>query len=323
MAFKVANLKLSSGHEMPALGLGTWQSKPGEVTQSVKWAIEAGYRHIDGALIYQNEAEVGAGIKAKIDDGTVKRDELFITTKLWCNAHRPDCVLPAIKKSLSDLGLTYVDMYLIHWPMGYQPGEELFPLNKETGIPHFDNETDLANTWKEMEKLVEMGLAKSIGVSNFNHKQLEHIIKNGKIQPANNQIEMHPYFPQQKLVEFCKKHNIAVVAYSPFGCPSHPAAKPGDPKLLEEPKLIELGKKHGKGPNHVIIRWLLQLGVITIPKSVNKDRIIDNFNISDFSLTDEEMKIVESLDKGKAGRINFEVIKDKGNSKDYPFDEEF
>jgi len=321
MAAQQPKLKLSSGHEMPQVGLGTWQSKPGEVAQSVSWAIEAGYRHIDGARIYQNEPEVGAGIKAKIADGTVKREDLFVTTKLWNNAHRPDCVLPACKRSLKDLGLDYVDMYLIHWPMGYRPGEELFPMDGEN--PIFDNETDLADTWKEMEKLVQLGLVKSIGVSNFNSKQLQHIIKNGTIKPANNQIEMHPYFPQQKLVKFCQSHDIAVVAYSPFGCPEHPAAKPGDPKLLEEPKLIELGKKYGKGPNHIIIRWLLQTGVIAIPKSVNKNRIIDNFKVFDFTLTDEDLKVVESLDKGKAGRINKEVIKDKGYSKDYPFDEEF
>jgi len=307
---------------MPALGLGTWQSKPGEVTQAVCWAIDAGYRHIDGARIYQNEPEVGAAIKAKIDDGTVKREDLFVTTKLWNNAHRPDCVLPACKKTLSDLGLEYVDMYLIHWPIGFRPGDELFPKDAE-GTVIFDNETDLADTWKEMEKLVGLGLAKSIGVSNFNHKQLEHILKTATIPPANNQIEMHPYFPQQKLVEFCKKHNIAVVAYSPFGCPTHPASKPGDPKLLEEPKLIELGKKYGKGPNHVILRWLLQRGVITIPKSINKDRLTDNFNVFDFTITEEDMKIVESLDKGKAGRINVEILSDKVQSKDYPFNEEF
>jgi len=317
---QVPNIKLNNGLNMPALGFGTWQSKPGEVAASVKIAIEAGYRHIDGALIYQNEPEVGEGIKTKIDDGTVKREDLFVVSKLWNNAHRPDCVLPAIKKTLSDLGLTYVDLYLVHWPMGLQPGEELVPRDAN-GKAIVDNETDLADTWKEMEKLVELGLTKSIGVSNFNSEQIEHILKNAKIPPATNQIEMHPYFIQTKLVEFCKKRGVSITAYSPFASPSHPTAKPGDPKLLDEPKLLEIGKKYGKGANHVILRWLIQKDVITIPKSVTKSRIIDNFNVLDFTLTEQDMKEVESLDKGAAGRINTDSF--LAHSKDYPFNIEF
>jgi len=320
MAPVVPALKLNDGREMLQLGLGTWQSQPGEVTKSVIIAIEAGYRHIDGARIYQNEPEVGAAIKAKIDDGTVKREELFVVSKLWDTAHRPDCVLPAIKKTLADLGLEYLDMYLVHWPMGLQPGEELVPRDAN-GDCLIDNETDLVDTWKKMEELVKLGLTKSIGVSNFNSEQLQKILDNSTIPPSNNQIEMHPYFTQKKLVEFCKQKGIAVTAYSPFGCPTHPTAKPGDPKLLEEPKLIEIGKKYGKGPNHVILRWLLQRGIITIPKSVTKSRIIDNFNVFDFTLTEEDLAEVESLDKGPAGRINTELfLKD---SKDYPFNIEF
>jgi len=316
-------MKLNTGHNMPALGLGTWLAKAkGEGSQAVIDAIDAGYRHIDTALIYENEVEVGAGIKAKIDDGTVKREDLFVTTKLWDTAHRPDCVLPACKKSLSNLGLDYVDMYLIHWPIGLRPGDDLFPKDAE-GTIIYDNETDLADTWKEMENLVKLGLVKAIGVSNFNHKQLEHIIQKGTIPPAHNQIEMHPYFPNNKLVDFCKKHNITVVAYSPFGSPSHPALRAGYPKLLEDPRLTEVGKKYGKGANHVILRWLLQKGVSTIPKSSNKGRIIDNFNVFDFTLTEEEMKVVESLDMGKDGRTNIEIFSEKVQSKDYPFFEEF
>lgn len=233
------------------------QSKPGEVTASVIAAIEAGYRHIDAALIYQNEPEVGAAIKQKIDDGTVKRCDLFITSKLWSNSHRPDCVLPAIKQTLSDLGTDYLDLYLIHWPMGFQPGGKLIPTDKD-GNALLDNETDLGDTWKEMEKLVELGLAKSIGVSNFSKGQIENILKIAKLPVSNNQIEMHPYFGQANLVEYCQGKGISVTAYSPFGCPDHPASKPGDPKLLEEPKLVEIGGKYGKGANHVILRWIVR-----------------------------------------------------------------
>ncbi len=151
-------------------------------------AIEAGYRHIDGAHFYGNEAEYGAGIKAKIGDGTVKREDLFVVSKLWGNAHHPDCVLPAIKKTLADLGLEYLDLYLIHWPIGLQPGGEKIPLEKD-GNWLIDNETDLADTWKQMEELVRLGLTKSIGVSNFNKRQIEDILKIATIPPANNQVK--------------------------------------------------------------------------------------------------------------------------------------
>jgi aldehyde reductase len=318
MAATQPSLKLNSGYDMPQVGLGTWQSKPGEVTASVITAIEAGYRHIDGARIYQNEPEVGAAVKAKIADGTVKREDLFITSKLWNNAHRPDCVLPAIKRTLADLELEYVDLYLVHWPMGLQPGETLIPLDAD-GKPILDNETDLADTWKAMEELVKLGLAKSIGVSNFNKRQIENILKIATIPPANNQIEMHPYFTQRKLVDYCHSKGITVTAYSPFGCPTHPMF-PGA-KCLEEPKILEVGKKYGQGANHVIIRWLIQRGVIAIPKSVTKSRIIDNFNVFDFTLTEDDIKDVESLDKGPKGRINSEPH--MLGSKDYGFNDEY
>jgi len=313
-------VKFNNGVEIPQLGFGTWQSKPGEVTAAVKDAIAAGYRHIDGARIYENEQEVGAGIKAKIDDGTVKREDLFVVTKLWDNAHHPDAVIPALKTSLKDLGLTYVDLYLIHWPIPLKPTTELIPRDKDGNI-QYANEIDLADTWKKMEELLRLGLTKAIGVSNFNTEQLNHILKSATVVPATNQIELHPYFPQYKLVDFCKGKGISITAYSPFGCPTHPTAKPGDPKLLEEPKLVQIGKKYGKSPNHVILRWILQRGLITIPKSVTKNRIIDNFNVFDFTLTDEDMQAVQSLDKGAAGRINTELFLKE--SKGWPFGIEF
>jgi len=313
-------LKLNDGHDIPVLGLGTWQSKPGEVTQAVSDAIEAGYRHIDGARIYQNEHEVGAGIKKKLDDGTVKREELFVVNKLWDNSHHPDAVLPAIKKTLGDLGLDYLDMYLIHWPISFEPVEELIPRDAEGKLRFAD--IDLAETWKKMEDLVRLGLTRSIGISNFNSQQIEHILKSATIKPATNQIEMHPYFNQTKLVEFCKARGISITAYSPFVCQgSHPTSKPGDPMILDEPILTEIGKKYGKKSNHVILRWLIQKGVITIPKSVTKSRIIDNFAVFDFTLSDDDMKAVESLDKGAKGRVNTEL--DFKEHKGWPFGIEF
>jgi aldehyde reductase len=316
----VPSIKLNSGYNMPMLGFGTWQSKPGEVKQAVEDAIDAGYRHIDGARCYENEQEVGSAYKSKIDDGTVKREDLFIVSKLWDSSHHPDAVIPALKKTLCHLGLAYLDLYLIHWPISFKTSDQLCPTD-ENGRPLYDNDLDLADTWKKMEEAVKLGLTKSIGLSNFNSQQIDHILKNCTIKPANHQIELHPYFPQNKLVDFCKARGISVTAYSPFGSPTHPTAKPGDPKLLEEPKLIEIGKKYGKRPNHVILRWMIQRDLITIPKSVTKSRIIDNFNIWDFTLTAEEMNVVQSLDKGPAGRVNTELMFKE--SKGWPFGIEF
>lgn len=306
---------------MPVLGLGTYEGgKLGEVKEAVITAIEAGYRHIDGARVYENEKEVGAAIKAKIEDGTVKREDLFIVSKLWDTAHKPDQVLPAIKQTLSDLGLDYLDLYLIHWPMGLQPSDKLFPVDAD-GKTLIDDETDYVDTWKKMEELVRLGLTRSIGISNFNSVQIERVLANASIPPAVIQIEVHPYLTQHKLLKFCKEKGIRVTAYSPFGSPAHPAAKPDDPKLLEEPKILDLSKKYGKGPNHIILKWLLQRELITIPKSVTKSRIVDNIDVFDFTLTEEDMKQIESLDKGQKGRVYTESFLE--GSKHYPFNIEY
>jgi aldehyde reductase len=318
MALKQApKLLLNNGTEVPIFGLGTWKSKPGEVTQAVKDAIDAGYRHIDGALIYQNESEVGAGIRAKIEDGTVKREELFVVSKLWNTFHRPDLVEPAIRTTLFDLGLDYVDLYLIHWPTAWKEEGELAPKDESGKLLYSD--ADFVDTWKAMEELVGKGLAKSIGVSNFNSQQLERLLDSAKIVPAANQIECHPYLNQRKLIEFCKSQTIAVTAYSPFGSPDRPWAKPDDPKLLDDPKLVEIGKKYSKSSAQVILRWMVQRDVIVIPKSVNKGRITENFNIFDFDLTPEDMEAIYQMNRDWRA-VPVEHFKDH---KDYPFNIEF
>lgn len=190
------------------------QSKPGEVFQAVRDAIDAGYRHIDCAYNYLNEAEVGTGIKSKIDQGIVKREDLFVCSKLWNTFHRPDLVEPALQNSLKDLQLSYLDLYLIHFPTAFQEGGDRYPKD-EQGKVVFSN-VDFCDTWKAMEELVHKGLVKSIGISNFNSKQMERILACASIPPAVNQIEVHPYMSQTKLVEFCKAKNVAVTAYSPL-----------------------------------------------------------------------------------------------------------
>lgn len=287
-------LKFNNGNEVPSFGIGTWKSKPGEVTVAVKDAIDIGYRHIDCAYVYGNEKDVGIAIRDKLNQGIIKRPELFITSKLWNTFHRPDLVEPAIKKTLSNLNLAYVDLYLIHWPMAYKEGDSLFPKNADDTPALSD--VDYIDTWKAMEDLVTKGYVKNIGVSNFNSEQLDRLLKNCTIKPVTNQIECHPYLTQRKLSDFCKERDILVTAYSPLGSPDRPWAKPDDPKLLEDEKLIELAKKYNKTPAQVLIRYQLDRGHIVIPKSVTKTRITQNSKVFDFKLSEEDIAYIDTFD---------------------------
>ncbi|XP_055905087.1 aldo-keto reductase family 1 member B1-like isoform X2 [Eupeodes corollae] len=318
MSSKVPNVVLNNGNKMPILGLGTWGSPPGEVAQAVKDAIDIGYRHIDGAHVYQNEHEVGEGVNAKIAEGAVKREDIFVTSKLWNTFHRPDLVRGACETTLKNLGLKYVDMYLIHWPMAYAEGESLFPSTPDGKTQYSD--VDYVDTWKEMEKLVDAGLCKSIGLSNFNKKQIERVLAVARIQPATNQIECHPYLNQRKLMDFCKSKNIVITAYSPLGSPNRPWAKPGDPVLMDDPKIVAIAKKYNKTPAQILIRYQLRRGNIVIPKSVTKARIASNFDVFGFDLTDEDEKTIDSFDCN--GRF-VAIEHAKGVHPHYPFADEF
>ncbi|CAH1175845.1 unnamed protein product [Phaedon cochleariae] len=292
---RAPTVKLNSGFEFPVLGLGTWKSKPGEVTQAVKDAIDAGYRHIDCAHYYQNEAEVGAAIKEKIQSGVVKRADLFVTSKLWSTFLKPDLVEPNLRLILSHLGLDYLDLFLIHWPCALKEGGALLPKRPDHDVLSEFSNVDYIDTWKELERLQKLGLTRSIGVSNFNKRQIERIIDNGTIVPATNQVECHPYLNQKKLIAFCKSKGIVITAYSPLGSPDRPWAQPGDPILTEEPKIKALATKYNKSSAQIILRYLIQLGVVVIPKSVNRARIVQNINVFDFELSTEDVAIMDTF----------------------------
>ncbi|XP_051172020.1 aldo-keto reductase family 1 member B1-like [Leptopilina boulardi] len=303
-------LEFYNGYKMPILGLGTYMSKEGEVLEAVKFAIENGYRHIDTAFVYENEKEVGEAIREKIKDGTVKREDIFVTTKLANVFHKENLVVPACKKSLENLGLNYVDLYLVHWPIAQKEGEELNPKDADGNVILSD--VDYLETWKGMEECSRLGLARSIGVSNFNSEQITRLMENSTIKPVNNQVEVNINLNQKKLIEFCKTKNITITAYSPLGRPGN---RHGIKNSLDNPKLLEISKKYHKTPEQIAFRFLLQEGVAPIPKSVTKSRIKENFDIFDFELTKEEMSVIESI--GTEERVCGYL--EAKNSKYYPF----
>ena len=286
-------LQFKNGDHLPILGLGTWKSKPGEVRQAVYWAIEAGYRHIDCAAIYQNEREVGQGIADAIGDGLVKRQELFITSKLWNDSHRHDDVKPALEKTLTDLRLDYLDLYLIHWPIAFKRGVSFATLREEF---YTYQDVPLAQTWEGMQDQKMSALTRHIGVSNFNQKKLKEILDLGGEKPEMNQIELHPFLPQQPLVDFCKANDLLVTAYSPLGSPDSRAERhKNDPRLLENPVVQEIASKHGASIGQVLIAWSIARDIAVIPKSINQGRIIDNLKSADLVLDEQDMKSLSEI----------------------------
>lgn len=310
-------IKLNDNTEIPAFGLGTWKSQPNAVKNAVVEAVKAGYRHIDCAFVYGNENEVGDALSELFKTGIVKREDLFITSKLWNTFHSAQLVEPALRETLKLLKVDYVDLYLIHWPFGYAEGEGNMPKDAEGKVK--TSEVDYLDTWKGMEGVKELGLARSIGVSNFNHLQIERILGACKIAPSMCQIECHPYLTQNKLIAYCRTKGIAVTAYSPLGSPDRPWAKPDDPSLMEDPKVRRIAQKYGKTSAQVLIRFQIDRGVVVIPKSVTKERIVDNMNVFDFKLTADEIKELESFDRG----FRFCVLEWIKGHKNYPFSVEY
>ncbi len=257
-----SSARLNNGIEIPVLGLGVYQSPPGEATRNaVRWALEYGYRHVDTARIYGNEGDVGPGLR----ESGVSREEVFITTKLWNSDHGYESTIRACEESLRRLGLKYLDLYLIHWP--------------EAGTR--------SETWKAMAQLLKDGKCRAVGVSNYTIRHLKELLAGSNLVPAVNQVEFHPFLFQKELLDFCRGNKVQVEAYSPLT----------RAERLNDPKIVAIAAGHKRSPAQVLIRWSLQHGLVAIPKSVRRERILENSRVFDFSLSGEEMETLNSLNE--------------------------
>ena len=294
--------KLSSGYEMPMLGYGTFRSEPGVVKGAVLEAIKAGYRHLDLAHVYGNEKEVGESLKEAFESKMVTRGDLFLVGKLWNSDHEVDIVPQAYQKSCDDLGVEYLDLYLIHFPVAVNhtgldkpncgPGAQL-------------GTTPLIDTWRAMEKLVDEKKVRSIGVSNFPLMLLHDFWLQARVKPAVNQIEVHPFYVRNSLVNYCLSRNIAVTAHTPLGggqantTQFSAAAAP-----MDSPEIKSIAEAKGKSCAQVILRWLLQRNIQVIPKSTSPGRMAVNADLFDFQLSQEEMDRISALDRYQSAKTN-------------------
>ncbi|KAK0618415.1 NADP-dependent oxidoreductase domain-containing protein [Bombardia bombarda] len=302
-------IKLSSGYEMPQVGFGLWKVDNPIAADVVYNAIKAGYRLFDGACEwhtdYGNEVECGQGVARAIKEGLVKREELFIVSKLWNTFHNGERVQPIVKKQLADWGIDYFDLYLIHFPVALEyvdPSVRYPPGWQYEGDEIRPSKATIQETWTAMESLVDAGLSKSIGVSNFQGQLLYDLLRYAKIRPATLQIEHHPYLVQQELLNLCKHEGIAVTAYSSFGPASfrefnmEHAVKLTP--LMEDQTIQSIADKHSKAPSQVLLRWATQRGLAVIPKSSREPTMLSNLNCTDFDLSDDEIKTISGLDRG-------------------------
>lgn len=275
------HFKLNNGIEIPSIGFGTWQTPDGDTAiNAVKTAIEAGYRHIDTAAIYKNEESVGIGIK----ESKITRDELFVTSKVWNSDRGYGKTLQAFKKTLNDLQLDYLDMYLIHWPAVENQFKDWENINAET--------------WRAMEELYKQGKIKAIGVSNFLRHHLEPLLQRADITPSVNQIEYHPGFMQQDVVALCRENNIVVEAWSPLGTG----------KMLNNETLITIAKKYKVSVAQLCIRWVLQNNVLPLPKSITPHRIIENIQIDHFEIATDDMQTINQMDYFGGSGMNPDTV---------------
>ncbi|MBE6450629.1 MAG: aldo/keto reductase [Alphaproteobacteria bacterium] len=283
-------ISLNTGAKMPVIGLGTFKSGAGEVYQAIRWALKLGYNHFDCASIYGNQEEIGQAFHDAFKEDNLKREQIFITSKLWNDSHNPQDVLPALEQTLKELQLEYLDLWLMHWPVAQKKGSAV-PQNEDDLISL--SELPLSVTYKQMENAQKQGLTKAIGVSNFGQKNLENIISECEIVPAVNQIESHPYLVQTELIDFCKKNMITVTAYSPLGAGEHI----GQENLLEDKTIVEIAQKLNITPAQVLLSWQINRDVVVIPKSVHEARLKENLTALNVALDSEDMQKISSLNK--------------------------
>lgn len=293
---------------MPVVGLGLWKIDPANVAQAVYDAIRAGYRHLDSAADYGNEAEVGEGIKRAIDDGLCTREELWVTSKLWNTFHREEHVAAACRKSLDDLGLDYFDLYLVHFPIALKyvdfadryPPEWLFDPSAEAPTMQRDL-VPLSETWSAMERLVDDGLARHIGVCNYNTGLLHDLMSYARIKPAMLQIESHPYLTQEALIRTAQEYGMAVTAFSPLGASSYLELDMASQEetVLTERVVAEIAERHDVSAAQVVLRWGLQRGTSVIPKTTKPERLSENLALAGFELSQDEMAAISGLNKNR------------------------
>ena len=281
--------------EMPAIGLGTWKMENGTATDAVKTALESGYRHIDCAPIYLNEPDVGAAFESVFQQGNVKRSDVWVTSKLWCNRHRPDLVKEALEATLVDLKLDYLDLFMIHWPIVFRADVHR-PEKPEDFISL--EQMPIIDTWRALEICVDAGLCRNIGVCNFSVKKLKSLLPECRIKPSANQVECHPFLPQTELLEFCTGEGIQLVSYSPLGSGDRPERMrcETDPNLFEHAVILDIAKRRQISAGQVMLAWAVSRESAAIPKSSNPKRMVDNLLANAIELTSLEMEALNSIE---------------------------